>query len=318
MKLLSLLVLASTLAGAASAQTWPTQPVRIIVPSSAGAAPDNMIRLIAARLSPQLQQAVVVENRVGAGGIVAKQAFNLARDDHTFLLTLTSTTTVAPLLFKAASGFDYLRDTQPVMTLGESPFMIVAHPGNGAQSLADLLRMARAQPGAVAFATPPLSSIAQLSVAVLSQATGAKFNVVPFSRSADSLAAVSTGDAAFFVDTVSVVLPFVRAKRVQPIAVLSSTKLPGLEEVPLARDTVPGFVVVASFGLVAPKNAAPAVVQAMYRATSVALKDPELIRKLQDMAIYLRPGDAAAYRAALSREADFWSKVISSANIKPE
>lgn len=317
MKLVPSIILVGALAFAACAHAWPTRPVRIIVPSSAGAAPDNMIRLIATRLSPELKQPVVVENRVGAGGIPAKQAFDQVKDDHTFLLTLTSTTTVAPLIFKGASGFDYLRDTQPVMTLGETPFMIVANPANGAKSLADLLRMVRAQPGAVAFATPPISSTAQLAATVLSQATDTKFNQIPFSRSADSLTAVSSGDAAFFVDAVSVVLPFVRGGRVQPIAVLSSTKLPGLEEYPLAIDTVPELVVSAGFGLVAPKGTDAGVVDIMFRAASKALEDPELVRKLQDMAIYLRPGDAAAYRALLLKDADFWGKVIRSANIKP-
>lgn len=318
MKLMKSVVLALSVACVASVHAWPTRPVRIIVPSAAGAAPDNMIRLIAARLATELNQPVVVENKVGAGGIPARHAAEMAKDDHTFLLTLTSTTTVAPLVFKAAADFNYLRDMQPVMTIGQSPFMIVAHPRNGAKSLGDLLGMARAQPGAVSVGTPPLSSIAQLSVTVLSQATGAKFNVVPFSRSSDSLTAVSAGDTAFLVDAVSAVLPFVRGQRVRPIAVLSSSRLPGLEEFPLANETVHGLEISAGFGLVAPRGMDRRVLEVMFQATSRALKDPELVRKLQGMAIFVHPAGPDAYRTTLLKEAELWGKVIRSANIVPQ
>ncbi len=178
--------------------------------------------------------------------------------------------------------------------------------------------MARANPGSVVFATPPTSSIAQLSGTVISQATDTKFNFVPFSRSSDSLAAVTSGDAMFFVDAVSVVLPFVRALKVQPIAVLSSTWLPGLEEFPLASETVPGLEVAAGFGLVASNQVDPAVVEAMFQATSCALQAPHLVRKFQDMAIFLRVGGPDVYRANLRREAEFWGKVIRTAHIRPE
>lgn len=318
MKLLKFFVIALSVACAASAHAWPERPVRIIVPSAAGAAPDNMIRLIATRLATELGQPVIVENKVGAGGIVAKHAAELAKDDHTFLLTLTSTTTVAPLVFKAAADFNYLRDMQPVMTIGQSPFMIVAYPGNGTKSLGDLLQMARTQPGAIPVATPPLSSIAQLSITVLSQMSGAKFNVIPFSRSSDSLTAVSSGDAAFLVDAVSAVLPFVRGQRVRPIAVLAATKLPGLEEFSLANETVPGFEISAGFGLVAPKGVDRSILNAMFLATSNVLKNPGLVRQLRDMAIFVHPAGPDAYRATLLNEADLWEKVIRAANIVPQ
>lgn len=318
MNVIQSILLTLALVCTTAVQAWPARPVRIIVPSSAGAAPDNMIRLIAARLSPVLNQQVIVENKVGAGGIPARQTFEQSQDDHSFLLTLTSTTTVAPLVFKAAAGFDFLRDTQPVMTIGETPFMIVSNPRGGARTLADLLRMARARPGEVPFATPPLSSIAQLSSTVLSQAAGVKFNIIPFTRSSDSLASVHAGDTEFFVDAVSVVLPFVRANRVHPIAVLSASKLPGLEEFPLANETLPGFEVVAGFGLVAHRGVDPRIVETLFRAISRVLEDPALVRQLRDMAIFVKPGGPAAYRSTLQKEAAFWRPVIKSANILPQ
>jgi len=318
LKLFHLPFLVIAIACWTSAHAWPTKPVRIIVPSSAGAAPDTMIRMIAARMAVDLKQQVLIENKVGAGGIPAKQAFELAKDDHTFLLTLTSTTTIAPLVLKAAANFNYLRDTQPVMTIGQTPFMIVANPASGAKSLEDLIRIARSKPGQIAFATPPLSSSAQLSVTVLSHLTGLEFNVVPFSRSTESLTAVSSGDAAFFVDTVSVVMPFVRGQRVRPISVLSSHKLPGLEAYPLANETVPGFEVSAGFGLVAPKEMERSAVDAMYQAVLKAVSDPELMGKLQDMAIFAQPAGPDAYRSQLLKDAEFWTKVVRSAKIVPQ
>lgn len=311
-------VVALALVVSAGAYAWPTQPVRIIVPSSAGASPDNMIRLIAARLGPLLHEQVVVENKVGAGGIPARQAFEASRDEHTFLLTLTSTTTVAPYLFKAAARFDFLRDTQPVMTIGETPFMVVANPRNGAKTLNDLLAMARVRPGQIPFATPPLSSVAQLSSSVLSRAADVTFNFIPFSRSSESLGSVYSGDTDFLVDTVSAVLPFVRDKRVRPLAVLSASRLPGLEQYPLASETLPGVVVSAGFGLVAPAGTPGKVVDAMYKAVARTLEDPALIQQLQDMAIYIKPGGPAAYRETLQKEAAFWRPVILAEKLVPQ
>ncbi len=309
----ALLLVASCVANA-----WPTKPIRVVVPAAAGSAPDVAMRLIGAKMGELLKQPLVVDNKVGAGGVVAYQSFQTSKDDHTFLFTITSTTAIAPLTFKAAAGWDFTRDVQPVVRLAQTPLMIVAYPGSGAKTMADVLKMARDKPGQMAFATPGPNTLGSLTVSLVSQSSGVQFNAIPFSRTADSMTAVSGGDASFFVDGVSVVLPFIRSNRLQPIAVLSRTRLPGLEAYPLGRDTVDGLEVVGRFGLVTAKETPRQAVDAMVQAASAALADPEVAAKLMQLGLYPNAGNAAEYLATLQQESQLWSKVVRQAGIKPE
>ncbi len=303
---------------AAAAGAWPDKPLRVIVPAAPGSAPDVAMRLVGNKIGQLLGQNVVVDNRVGAGGVVAMQAFQAVKDDHTFLFAITSTSSIAPLTIRSAVSFDYIRDVQPVVRLAQTPLMIVASPQSGLKSLADVLKAARDKPGALVFATPSQSTLGNLSAAWITQVTGASFNVVPFSRPAGSVAAVVNGDASVFIDGISVVLPLVRSHRLQPVAVLSGTQLPGLEEFPLGRDAVPGLEVVGRFGLVANNDMPRQVVDKMAGAAVAALADPEVAAKLTELGLYPLPGNAAEYKATLLAEAELWGKVVRSAGIKPE
>lgn len=304
---------------ATQAADWPSRPIRIIVPAGPGSTPDVGTRLIAERMGAELKQSVIIDNRVGAGGIVAMRNFQTGKDDdHTFLLVITSTASIAPLVLKAASSFDYVRDVQPVVRFAQTPLMIVANPATGLKSLSDLLKVARQKPGQIPFATPGQSTLGGLTAMLISQSTGTQFNTVPFSRQAEAISALVSGDASFYVDGISVVLPFVRSQKLQPIAVLSATKLPGLEAYPLGRETINGLEVVGRFGLVTSKNVPPEVIEAMSRATKVALADPGVVSKLTDLAIYPHHGTAAEYEQTLRQEIELWSKVVRQAGLKPE
>lgn len=315
---LRVLTCALALAASFNAHAWPTKPVRVIVPAAAGSAPDVAMRLIGTKMAELLKQPVVVDNKVGAGGVVAYQSFQTSKDDHTFLFAITSTTAIAPMTFKAAAGWDFTRDVQPVVRLAQTPLMIVANPASGAKTLADVLKLARDKPGQLAFATPGPNTLGHLAVALTTQAANVQFNTIPFSRTADGMTAVAGGDASFYVDGVSVVLPFVRGNRVQPIAVLSRTKLPGLEAYPLGRDTLDGLEVVGRFGLVTAKETPKPAVDAMVQAATAALADPEVTAKLVQLGLYPQPGNSAEYLATLQQESQLWNRVVRQAGIKAE
>lgn len=308
----------AVLAASATAHAWPTKPVRVIVPSAPGSPPDVAMRIIGNKMGALLKQTVVVENKIGAGGIVAMQAFQSSKDDHTFLFVITSTSSIAPLTFKAAANYDFTRDVQPVVRLAQTPLMIVANPAVGVKSLSEVLKLARDKPGALTFATPGQNTLGNLTVTLISQSTGTQFNAVPFSRTVDSIAAVTSGDASFFVDGISVMLPFVRSNRLQPIAVLSRTRLPGLEAYPLGRDTIENLEVVGRFGLVTGKETPREAADALAQAATEALADAEVVAKLIDLGFFPQPGNAADYLATLQQESQLWAKVVRQAGVKPE
>ncbi|MGE4240978.1 Bug family tripartite tricarboxylate transporter substrate binding protein [Ramlibacter sp.] len=302
---------------ATAAQAWPTKPVRIIVPGAAGSAPDVAMRLVGEKMAEQLKQPVVIDNRPGTGGVVAMNGLQLAKDDHTFLFVITSTSAIAPVTIKSATSFDYVRDLQPVVRLALTPLMIVAAPGAPA-TMEGMIAAAKKDPGKVAFGTPSPATLGALGVSWLSEMTGAKFNAIPFLRPAESLTAVATGETQYFIDGVSVSLPFLRAGKVKPVAVLSSTKLPGLEAYPLAVDSVKGFEVVGRFGLMATRDVPQAALDPMLKAASAALTHPDVIARLTNLGLFPNVGGPAEYLQQLKGENDLWRRVVKQAGVSPE
>ncbi|VTU22824.1 Argininosuccinate lyase [Variovorax sp. PBS-H4] len=311
--------LAALLASAVTAShAWPVRPVRVIVPAAAGTAPDVAMRVVAERMAGSLGQPVVVDNRPGAGGVVAMKALQASRDDHALLFVITSTASIAPVTIRAASSFDYVRDLRPVVRLAQTPLMIVAAPNVKEASLGEVVDAAKKQPGRIAFGTPGASTLGSLAVQWLSDTTGAKFNAIPFLRPADSIGAVATAEVSYFIDGISVVLPFVRANKVKPIAVLSATKLPGLEAYPLGVETIKDFEVVGRFGLMAPQEFSAEAIDSVGKAAISALKDPRVVLKLTNLGLYPQAGNASEYLDTLKREIELWHAVVKRAGITAE
>jgi tripartite-type tricarboxylate transporter receptor subunit TctC len=303
--------------GATQAFAWPDKPVRIVVPAPAGSAPDVAMRLIAERMAESLKQPLVIDNRPGAGGIPAMNNILSSRDDHVLLFVITSTTAIAPVTMKGAASFDYLRDLKPVVRLAQTPLMIAAN-NNAPASFQDLIETARKQPGKVAFGTPAVSSLGWLAVAWIEDATGTKFNVVPFLRPADALTAVASGDIQYYIDGVSVPLPFIRSGKLKPVAILSSQKQAGLENFALGVDTVKGFEVVGRFGLMAPKEVPAQATEPLLRAAQAALANSEVISKLTNLGLYPDLAGAAQYEAGLKAEHELWRGIVKKAGVTPE
>jgi tripartite-type tricarboxylate transporter receptor subunit TctC len=311
--LLACLALA-VVSGHATAQ--PSRPIKIIIPSGAGGGPDAAMRLLASKMTTTLNQPIVIDNKVGAGGVVALRAFQGQTDDHTFLMTLTSTAAVSPATMKALADVDFARDFEAVAGVNQTFVIFVAAANAEAKSLDDMIRLAREKPGQVSVATPNVSSLANLAVTLLEQRAKVKFNVVPHARSPEALGAVTTGQVMFYADAISVPMPLVRAGRLKVIAVLSPKKMPGLEAYPIGNDTLPGFDPVGRFGLVAQKGTPRAIIDAVAKAAVDAGNDPEVQAKLAELGSYPLAVGPAEFRAFLREEADLWAKVIKEAGIE--
>lgn len=307
------------IAALACASQLQAQPgnITMVVPAGAGSAPDIMARLLGDELRVRLGQAVVVDNRTGGGGIVAVNAARQSASPDTLLLAQAAVVTVTPLTYRAAN-YNLERDMEPVAVVAETPMLFVANASSGPQTLAEAIATAKAKPESLTIGSPSRGSIPHLSAELLMQATGSKFNVVPMGASGQALQAIVNGDTQISVDGIAPLLPLVRAGKLRALGVASARTLPGLEGMPLVKDTVPGFTATGWFMLFAKKGTPPARLKAINEAVNAALKSPEMQQKLQTTATYPVGGSVSDAVAFLTREKALWASAIQRANIQPE
>jgi len=290
----------------------------VVVPSAAGSAPDIVARLLADELQPRLNQSVVVDNRPGAGGIVATMAAKSARaDGNTVLLAQAAVVALTPLLYRAAK-YDIEKDFETVAVVADTPMLFVANPKSGIKTLGDLIAQSKARPDELTLGSPSRGSVPHLSGELLEQMSGARLRNVPMGTSGQAIQAVVGGDTQASVDGIAPLLPLVKAGRMQALAVTSSRVLPGLEGLPLARDTVPGLDLSGWFMLFAGKGTPAARIQALNDAVNAALKSPALIQKLQTTATYPVGGSVTEARQFLAREKKMWAGAARQAGLQAE
>ena len=307
------LALGALIGGAA----WGQEPIEIIVPAGAGSAPDIIARIVGDELSTRLKRPVVVNNRPGAGGIIAVMAARSASNPDTLLLAQAAVVTVTPLTYRAAK-YDLETDMEPVVSVADTPMMFVANAEHGPKTLADALAAARKDPGAVALTTTSRGSIPHLTAELLVQTTGAPFNIVPTATTGQGIQTVVGGEAAMTVNGVAPLLPLVKSGRLKGLAVTSAKVLPGLEGYPLAKDIVPGLQATGWFMLFARKGTPSARVQQINQIVNTALQSPAVVEKLAKTANYPLGGSPADARAFLKQEKALWSGIVKNTDIHPE
>ncbi|MEJ8810496.1 tripartite tricarboxylate transporter substrate binding protein [Variovorax ureilyticus] len=293
-------------------------PMIMVVPAPAGSAPDIVARLLGDELQHRLGQPLIIENKPGAGGIIAVMgAKSAANRANTLLFVHAAVATVTPLTYRAAR-FDLATDFEPVATVAETPMLFVANQGKGPKTLADAIAQAKASPDALALGSTARGSIPHLAGVLLGQMTGAQFNSVAMNSSGQALQAVVGGDTVMSVDGVAPLLPMVRSGRLRALAVTSKKALPGLEGLPLANETVPGLEMTGWFMLLASKGTPEPRLQQINAAVNAALKSPELIQKLQATANYPVGGSIADARRFLESEKKKWAAGVQQAGLKAE
>ena len=309
-----LALLASTGAWAAGS---PDRTLTMVVPAGPGSAPDIIARVLADELRTRLDQPTVVENKSGAGGIVAVMAAKTSPGRDTLLLAQAAVVTVTPLTYRAAK-YDLATDMEPVAVVADTPMMIVANPATGPKTLAEAVAQAKTRSGQFPVTSPARGSIPNLTVELLAQATGVSVNLVPMGGSGQSIQAVANGDALMAVDGVAPLLPLVRSGRLRALAVTSPRPLKGLEAYPLASETVPGLQATGWFMLFAKKGTPPARLQLLNDAVNEALKSPDLQQKLANTANYPVGGSLESARSFLQREKQLWAGAVKKAGLQPE
>jgi len=317
--LLSVLAAACAIAGAASAETYPAKPVRILVPFAAGGPADVVARLIGHRLSTTLGQTFVIENRAGAGGtIAARAAAEAEADGYTLLLANTSTLVIGPAIYRQA-GYDPAKSFAPVALLGTTSNVLVVHPGFAAKSVRELIAFAKANPGKLNYSSPGIGTPPHLIGEMFRQKAGIDIVHVPYKGGGSSAQAVVAGDVQMAFENPALSLPLVRGGQLRALAVTSDKRNAQAPDVPtMIESGIADFVSVSFTGLAAPAGTPAAVVAKLNKAVNEALKSPELQSAFAKLAIESRVGTPDAFAAFVAKEREKWGGVMKAAAVKAE
>lgn len=302
----------------AQAQDLKGKTVKVVVPAPAGSAPDVIARLVSEHMRGQIGATFVVENRPGAGGLVAVNAVKSAPADGTTLLfPQGAVVAISPLTYKEAK-FDFERDFETIATIAHTPMLLVANTAKGPGSLKDALDSAKAKPDMVTLGNPVRTSIPHLAAEMMGQKMNVRFQQIPMGTTPAGIQAVVNGDIQLYIDGVAPLMPMVKAGRVKALAVTAAQELPGLEGIPLAKDVVPELNVSGWFALFAPKGTPAATVQWLNSAANKAVVDADTVVKMRNLGTYPMPGSVTESQAFVKKEKARWVDVIRLSGIQPE
>jgi tripartite-type tricarboxylate transporter receptor subunit TctC len=314
------IVFAVTAAATATAQSYPTRPVTIIVPFPPGGNSDLVIRHLADRLSLSLSQPVIVENRAGgAGGTVGTKAFaNANPDGYTLLFIPPAPLVTAPLIYKNL-GYDPVRSFAPVAMIFSIPQMLVINPALPVKSIEQLVSHAKANPGKISFASPGYGTQPHLLGEMFRLMTGINIVHVPYKGPAQAVTDLLAGQVQMYFDTVALFLPHIEAGKLTALAVADETRSPQLPAVPTTTES--GFATLRSTfwaGIVVPIGTSAMIVGKLNVTINEILKSPELEANLAKINAKPKIGSPEDFATFMAAETQKWTKVISSAGIRAD
>lgn len=304
---------------AARAQAWPDKPIRMIVGYPPGGGTDTVARVLAQQLGKQLKQPVVVENRAGASGTIAtQQVIRSEPDGYTVLFATASPLTGAPLTVKGLT-YDPMNDLIPVSRIGGGPFILVAHPAFPPNTLPELVAYARAHPGEVNYASPGVMTANYFFSEQLNMDAAIKTVHVPYKGSAALLNDVMAGQVQYTLDTPGTTLPLIKSGKLKALAIFSEKRLDRAPDIPTAKEGgFPNMVGGSWYGLLLPKGTPPEVVDALYKATKVALSGEDVRRAMEERDVIIEGSTPDQFRTYLLAEFKRWQGVTEKLGIKPQ
>ena len=301
----------------ASAQDYPSRPVKIIVPFPAGGTADVMPRIFAEWLSRKWGQPVIVENRTGAGGnIGAEAAFKSEPDGYTLLSAPPPPLVINHNLYPKL-GFDPT-EFIPIIIMGRVPNALVVNPKVAANTVAELIAYAKANPGKLTSATQGNGTTSHLTSELFQLMAQVKVQHVPYRGSAPALTDLVAGSVDIMFDNLGVSLALVKAGQLKLLAVATPKRMASLPDVPTMAETLPGFESAAWFAVVAPPKTPPAIVSKINADMNEALRQGEVVARLGQLSAEPIGGTPQATAAYMREEVTRWHNVIKSANVKLE
>jgi len=300
----------------AAAQGYPEKAIRMIVPFPAGGGSDTAGRAIAQRLAERFGQPVVVENRVGAAGSIgADHAARAPADGYTILLGSTSELTQYPLVNRQIR-YDPVHDFVPISMVGTIPLVLVVHSSLPANSVADLIRLARARPGDIDFGSAGVGATTHLAVEHFMLVAKIKLRHVPYKGSPQATADLVAGHVQMAIPTMPAALPFIETRRIRALAVTTAERTAVLPDVPTMQEAgVKGYVNVLWAGVLAPKGTPDAIVKRLHSEIVSALQSEGVRKVLAARGATPKPSTPEEFAAFIKAELDKWSQVVKQAKV---
>jgi tripartite-type tricarboxylate transporter receptor subunit TctC len=292
----------------ARAESYPARPIRLIVGFPPGGPNDILARLIAGWLAPRLGQPVEVENQPGNSGNIATAAVVRAAPDGHTLLLVGPANAIGAALHKLE--FDFLRDIAPVAGITREPLVLLVHPAVPANTVAELIAYAKANPGKVRMASTGAWSSPHVSGELFKMMTGLAVETVHYAGGGPALKEMAAGNAQMMFEPISAAIGPVRAGRLRALAVTTAVRSPALPDVPSVADTVPGYEASAATGIGTPHGTPGEIVERLNREVNAAFADPSMRAQLLDTGGSVLPGTPAEFGKLLADETEKWGSVV--------
>jgi tripartite-type tricarboxylate transporter receptor subunit TctC len=319
MKLLGSWVVALSLgfSAAATAQDYPTRPVRLVIPYPPGSSSNDIIgRALAQRLSQSLGQQMIVENRSGAGGNVGSEfVAKAAPDGYTLLLATNGPQAIAPHVFKLT--YDVQRDLAPVSLIATVPYMLMIHPSLPAKNVRELIALAKARPGQLLFASSGNAGTPHLCGELFKIMAKIDIRHVPYKGGAPAMIDTMGGQTQIYCTGATAAIPHVKSGKLRALGMATLKRSAVMPEIPtIAEQGLPGFDVASWLGIMTPSKTPPAIVQRLYAETAKALETPEMREFIASQGSEPAPLDPQKFGEFLRTELAKWGKVVKDAGLK--
>jgi len=312
---LAALIALTAAAAIAPAQPYPARPIRFLVPFGPGGVGDITARVVAQKMSASLGQQVIIDNRPGAGGIVASEIVAKAAPDGHTLLLLNNAHAVSMSLFKSLP-YDTLRDFAPISSIATFSIVLLVNADSPIKSVKDLIASARANPGKLNVGTIQIGATQHLSSELFMSMAGINVVHVPFGNTGAVLTGLRGGSVQVAFEFIAPVVGQVKAGALRALAVSTRSRFAGLPDIPTVQEAgVPGYEVMSWNGVGAPAGTPKAVIFRLNKAVTEALAMPDVKQRFQELAVDTRPDTPGCFRNLIASEIGKWGKVIETAKI---
>jgi tripartite-type tricarboxylate transporter receptor subunit TctC len=301
---------------AETAAEYPSKPIKIVVPYSAGGGADILARLVGQQLGERLKQPVIVENQGGASNTIGMSTVARAEKDGYTLGLATPVFVMTPSLIKNQPN-DIFKDFTPVGMIGFTPLVLVVHPSVPAKSVGEFIALAKSKPGTLNFASLGPATTQGLAGTLFNSLTGIDAVQIPYKGSAPGTADLLAGNVQYMFNALPSMLGHIQTGKIRALGVSSAKKSPSLPDVPAIKDTVPGYEVTTWYSLVTTGGTPPEIVQKLSKEIAAIVESPAIKEKLRGQGVETDGMTSAELGAHLKKEHDKWEKVIKDAHIKP-
>jgi len=305
------------ISGIAQAQTYPSRPVRLIVPFAAGGGTDITARVIAQWLSERLGQQFVIDNRPGGGTNIGTEAAAKASPDGYTLLMVGTSNTVNPALYDKLN-FNFIRDIAPVGGVIRAPFVLVVDPSMPVGTVPEFISYTKANPDKVNMASSGSGAGSHMTGELFKMMAGINLVNVPYRGGAPAVADLVGGQVQVMFDVLSESIEFIRAGRLRPLAVTTAVRSEALPDLPTVGDFLPGYEASAWFGIGAPRDTPAGIIEKLNKEINAGLADPRMKARFADLGATVFMGSPADFGKFMSEEIEKWGKVVKFAGMKPD